>query len=124
MTCVAIWEGVVEGSCGPKAGYWFYSSNDGLESFWIGQLVALLLAALVAIALMLPIVVAAFMTSEANDWFLPIAVLLMLLGMLVPQLQVTRPNKWWRDFAGGGRATHFGESGRRGRRGVTLLVGL
>jgi hypothetical protein len=43
---------------------------------WIGQLVALLLGALVAIALMLPIVVAAFMTSEANDWFGRIAVLL------------------------------------------------
>ena len=72
MTYVAIWEGVVEETCGPKTGYWFYSSNDGLESFSIGQLVELLLAALVAVALMLPIVVAAVMTSEANDWFLPV----------------------------------------------------
>ncbi len=51
--------------------YWSYSINDDLESFSIGQLVVPLLTALVAIALMLPIVVAAFMTLEANDWFLP-----------------------------------------------------
>ena len=62
----------------------------------MGQLVVLILAAVVAIGLMLPVIIAAFMASEANDWFLPIALMVMLLGMLVPQLQIiTRPNKWW-----------------------------
>lgn len=81
-------------------GYWFYSIKDDLESFSIsfsiGQLVGLILAAIVTIALMLPVIVASFMASEANDWFLPIALMVMLLGLLVPQLQIiTRPNKWW-----------------------------
>ena len=77
-------------------GYWFYSIKDDLESFSMGQLVALILAAICAIALMLQIFVAAFMGSEANDWILPIVVMVMLLGMLVPQLQIiTRPKKWW-----------------------------
>jgi hypothetical protein len=77
-------------------GYWFYSINDDLESFSVGQLVALILAAIIAIAMMLPVIVASFMASEANDWFLPIALMVMLLGVLVPQIQIiTRPNKWW-----------------------------
>jgi len=77
-------------------GYWFYSINDDQESFSVGQLVALTLAAIGAIAVMLPIIVASFMASEANDWFLPIALMVMLLGLLVPQLHIiTRPNKWW-----------------------------
>lgn len=77
-------------------GYWFYSINDDLESFSMGQLVVLILAAIVAIAVILPVIVATFMASEANDWFLPIGLMVMLLGMLVPQLHIiTRPNKWW-----------------------------
>ena len=77
-------------------GYWFYSIKDDLESFSMGQLVVLILAAIVAIALMLQIFVTAFMGSEANDWILPIVVMVMLLGLLVPQLQIiTRPKKWW-----------------------------
>jgi hypothetical protein len=81
-------------------GYWFYSIKDDLESFSIsysiGQLLVLILAAIVAIALMLPVIVASFMASEANDWFLPIALMVMLLGLLVPQLHIiTRPNRWW-----------------------------
>jgi hypothetical protein len=81
-------------------GYWFYSIKDDLESFSIsfsiGQLVGLILAAIVAIALMLPVIVASFMASEAGDWMLPIALMVMLLGLLVPQLQIiSRPNKWW-----------------------------
>jgi hypothetical protein len=81
-------------------GYWFYSINDDLESFTrsftMGQLVGLILAAIVTIALMLPVIVASFMASEAGDWMLPIALMVMLLGLLVPQLHIiTRPNKWW-----------------------------
>jgi hypothetical protein len=77
-------------------GYWFYSINDDLESFSVAQLVALTLAAVVTIALMLPIIVASFMASEANDWFLPISLIVMLLGLLLPQLLIiTKPNKWW-----------------------------
>ena len=51
-------------------GYWFYSIKDDQESFSLGQLVVLILAAIVAIAIMLPVIVASFMASEANDWFL------------------------------------------------------
>jgi hypothetical protein len=77
-------------------GYWFYSTNDGSESFSVGQLVALILAAFAAIGLMLSTYIESFMTSEANDWVLSIVVLVLMLGMLVPQLQIiTRPNKWW-----------------------------
>jgi hypothetical protein len=77
-------------------GYWFYSIKDDLESFTIGQLVVLVLAAIVTIALMLPVIIASFMGAEAGDWMLPIALMVMLLGLLVPQLQIiTRPNKWW-----------------------------
>jgi hypothetical protein len=77
-------------------GYWFYSIKDNLESFSIGQLVALILAAFAAIALLPQIIVAAFMSSEASDWMLPIVIMVLLLGMLVPHLQIiTRPKKWW-----------------------------
>jgi hypothetical protein len=77
-------------------GYWFYSTRDDRESFSMGQLVALILAAFIAIALMLPIYIADFMTSEVNDWVLSIVVMVLLSGMLVPQLLIiTRPNKWW-----------------------------
>jgi len=77
-------------------GYWFYSTNDASESFSVGQLVALILAAIVAVALMLPMYINAFMTSEANDWALSIIIMVLMLGMLVPQLQIiTRPKKWW-----------------------------
>ena len=85
-------------------GYWFYSIKDDLESFStsfsIGQLVGLILAAVATIALMLPVIVASFMASEAGDWMLPLALMVMLLGLLVPQLQIiTRPNKWWLPLA-------------------------
>ncbi|MFC1936678.1 M28 family peptidase [Chloroflexota bacterium] len=77
-------------------GYWFYSIKDNLESFSKGQLVALILAAFAAIALLPQIIVAAFMSSEASDWMLPIVVMVLLLGMLAPHLQIiTRPKKWW-----------------------------
>jgi len=77
-------------------GYWFYSTRDDRESFSIGPLVALILAAFVAIALMLPTYMGDFMTSEVNDWGLSIVVMVLLSGMLVPQLHIiTRPNKWW-----------------------------
>jgi hypothetical protein len=77
-------------------GYWFYSTNDASESFSMRQLVALILAAIVAVALMLPMYINAFMTSEANDWALSIVIMVLMLGLLVPQLQViTRPKKWW-----------------------------
>ncbi|MFC1879634.1 M20/M25/M40 family metallo-hydrolase [Chloroflexota bacterium] len=81
-------------------GYWFYSIKDDLESFSMGQLVVLILAAIIAIALMLQIFVAAFMGSEASDWIFPIVVMVMLLGLLVPQLQIiTNPKKWWLSVA-------------------------
>jgi hypothetical protein len=87
-------------------GYWFYSINDDPESFSIGQLVVLILAAIIAIAVMLPVIIASFMASEANDWFLPIALMVMLLGMLIPQLSIiTRPNKWWLPVAAWATAT-------------------
>jgi len=90
---ISAWAGLF---CFLAVGYWFYSTKDDFESFSVGQLVALALAAFVAIAMMLPIIIASFMASEANDWFLPIAIMVMLLGTLVPQLQIiTRPNKWW-----------------------------
>jgi hypothetical protein len=77
-------------------GYWFYSMSDDQESFSMGQVVALVLAAFVAIAVMLPVTIASFMASEANDWFLPIGMIVLLLGVLVPQLQIiTKLNKWW-----------------------------
>jgi hypothetical protein len=77
-------------------GYWFYSTNDGSESFSVGQLVALILAAIVAVALMLSTYIGDFLTSEANDWALSIVIMVLLSGMLVPQLQIiTRPKKWW-----------------------------
>ena len=77
-------------------GYWFYSIKDHPDSFSMGQLVGLILAAIVAVVLMVPVIIASFMGSEANDWFLPIALMVLLLGMLVPQLQIiTRPKKWW-----------------------------
>jgi len=77
-------------------GYWFYSIKDDLESFSMGQVVVMILAAFAAIALLLQIFVASFMSSEANDWILPIVVIVLLSGMLVPQLQIiTRPKKWW-----------------------------
>jgi len=94
---ISAWAGLF---CFLAVGYWFYSTKDDFESFSVGQLVALVLAAFVAIAMMLPIIIASFMASEANDWFLPIALMVMLLGMLVPQLQIiTRPNKWWMPVA-------------------------
>jgi hypothetical protein len=77
-------------------GYWFYSTNDASESFSMGQLVALILAAIVAVALMLPMYINAFMTSEADDWALSIVIMVLMLGLLVPQLQIiTRPKNWW-----------------------------
>jgi hypothetical protein len=77
-------------------GYWFYSIRDDRESSSMGQVVLLILAAFVAIALMLPTYIADFMTSEANDWVLSIVIMVLLSGMLVPQLHIiTRPNKWW-----------------------------
>jgi hypothetical protein len=77
-------------------GYWFFAIKGDLDSFSIGQLIAMILMAFIVIALMLPVFIASFMGSEANDWFLPIIILVMLLGLLVPQLQIiTRPNKWW-----------------------------
>jgi len=39
-----------------SVGYWFFSTKDGSESFSVGQLVALILAAFVTIAVMLPII--------------------------------------------------------------------
>jgi len=76
-------------------GYWFYSIKDDLESFSMGQVVVMILAAFAAIALLLQIFVASFMSSEANDWMLPIVIMVLLLGMLVPHLQIiTRPKKW------------------------------
>ncbi len=77
-------------------GYWFYTIKDDQESFAMGPLIAMIFVAFVAIALMLQVFIASFMSSEANDWFLPIVILVMLLGILVPQLQIiTKPNKWW-----------------------------
>jgi uncharacterized membrane protein YhaH (DUF805 family) len=77
-------------------GYWFYTIHDDRESFSMGQLLALILAAFAAIGLMLSTYIESFMTSEANDWVLPIALMVLLLGMLVPQLQIiSRPKKWW-----------------------------
>ena len=77
-------------------GYWFYSLSDDIESVSIEQLVVLILGALIPIALILQVSIASFMSSEANDWFLPIGFFVMLLGLLVPQMQIiSRPNKWW-----------------------------
>ena len=77
-------------------GYWFYSMRDDRESFSTGQLAALILAAFVVIALMLPVYIADFMASAVNDWSLSIIIMVLLSGMLVSQLHIiTRPNKWW-----------------------------
>jgi hypothetical protein len=82
-------------------GYWFYTIKDDLESFAMGPLIAMIIVAFVAIALMLQIFIASFMGSEANDWFLPIVILVMLLGILVPQLQIiAKPKKLWMPLAG------------------------
>jgi hypothetical protein len=82
-------------------GYWFYAIKDDLESFAMGPLIAMIFVAFVAIALMLQVFIASFMSSEANDWFLPIVILVMLLGILVPQLQIiTKPKKLWMPLAG------------------------
>ncbi len=81
-------------------GYWFYSISDDPDSFSIRQLLLFILAAIVAIALLLPDFIASFMSSEANDWFLPIVVLVFLLEMLVPQLHIiSKPNRWWLPLA-------------------------
>jgi hypothetical protein len=81
-------------------GYWFYSINDDRESFSMGQLAVLILAAIIAIALMLPTYIADFMSSEANDWALSIVIMVLFSGMLVPQLHIiTKPNKWWLPMA-------------------------
>lgn len=77
-------------------GYWFYSTKIDSNSFSIGQLVALVFAAVVAIAVMVPAILDDFMISQPNDWFLPLLQLVMLWGLLMPLLQIiTRPNKWW-----------------------------
>jgi len=77
-------------------GYWFFSRKGSSESFSVGQLVALILAAIVAVTLMLPTYIGDFMSSEANDWTLSIVIMVLMLGTLVPQLQIiTRPKKWW-----------------------------
>jgi hypothetical protein len=80
--------------------YWFYSIRDDPESFSYGQIVLLLLAAVVAIVLLLPDLITNFRGSEANDWFLAIAILVFLLGVLVPQLHIiTKPKRWWLPLA-------------------------
>ncbi|MBT8212605.1 MAG: hypothetical protein KJN71_05630, partial [Acidimicrobiia bacterium] len=76
-------------------GFWFATSNEDQESPAIAQLLALMLAALVAIILIWPAALATFMAAEAGGWFLAIILVGTLLGTLVPQVQViTRPNKW------------------------------
>ncbi len=77
-------------------GFWFATSNDNRENFSVPQLVALVLAALVAIILIWPAALATFMAAEAGGWFLAIILMGTLLGALVPQLQIiSRPNRWW-----------------------------
>jgi len=86
-------------------GYWFYSIRDDRESSSMGQLVLLILAAIAAIALMLPTYVADFMSSEANDWALSTVIMVLLSGTLVPQLHIiSRPNRWWLPVAAWGAA--------------------
>jgi hypothetical protein len=77
-------------------GYWFYSAKDEPESFSISQLVVLVFAAVVVVGVMLPDTLGSFMTSYAGDWFSPMIQIVMMLGALMPLVQIaTRPNKWW-----------------------------
>ncbi|MEE9178872.1 MAG: M20/M25/M40 family metallo-hydrolase [Acidimicrobiia bacterium] len=77
------------------AGYWFLSQDAGSESLSVGQLVGFGIVAVGAVALTLPTFMSAFMASEANDWTLPIALLGILLGILVPQLRaIVKPQRW------------------------------
>ena len=86
--------------CVLAAGYWFYSTNNGSESFSAGQLVALILSTIVAVGIMVPAYIGGFMSSEANDWSLSIVLIVLLLGMLAPQLQIiTKPKKLWLPMA-------------------------
>jgi len=77
-------------------GYWFYSTEDESKGFSIQQLVVLVLAAFVVIGVMLPDTMGSFMTSQAGDWFSPMIQIVMMLGALMPLIQIiTRTNKWW-----------------------------
>jgi hypothetical protein len=55
--------------------------------FQVGQLVALILRAVIPIAVMLPARMDGFMISYENDWFFSNLQLVMLAGVLTPQLQ-------------------------------------
>ena len=66
------------------AGYWFYLMNGDRESFSTAQIVGLLVATIVAIVLFVPGIFMVFMSTETNDAFLPMVLLVLMLGLLVP----------------------------------------
>jgi hypothetical protein len=78
------------------AGYWFSSMKKNSDSFSTLQILVLLAAAIVAIVLLVPGVYMSFTGSDTDDLFMPIAVLVVLAGLLVPPLHIiTKPKKWW-----------------------------
>jgi hypothetical protein len=84
------------------AGYWFSSMKKDSDTFSTAQILVLLAAAIVAIVLLVPGVYMAFTGSDTNDLFMPMAVLVVVAGLLVPLFQiVAKPGKWWLPVAAG-----------------------
>lgn len=85
------------------AGYWLYSMNKDREAFSVAQVAGLLVAAIVSIALVVPMLLLSFMsTEETVESLNTVPFLVGMLGFLVPQLHViTRPWKWWLPIVAG-----------------------
>lgn len=69
-------------------GYWFYSINGEAESFSTLQISGLLVSSIVTIVLMLPGIVILFMGLETSLSFVSMVFLVLMLGLLVPQLNI------------------------------------
>ena len=83
-------------------GYWFFSMHNARNSFTAAQIIVFLMTAGVAITLLVPGVYMSFTGSDTNDLFMPMLVLVVVIGLLIPAfLIITRPNKWWLPVATG-----------------------
>jgi len=78
------------------AGYLFHSTKTEGEALTAIQILGFLVAAIAAITLLLPGIYMGFTGSEIDDLFMPMVVLVVLVGLLVPPLHIiTRPGRWW-----------------------------
>jgi hypothetical protein len=83
-------------------GFWFLVAGPDREVFSAAQVVAVLVAAIVAVVLLVPSVYMGFTGSDTDDLLMPMAGLVMLLGLLAGPLYIlTRPQRWWLSIAAG-----------------------